>query len=143
MTSSLPPLNPLLQLCGKRTRDIFAAGLEDSYKDEEKRCVTSTISPPSHLTSPTSARIRLSVKMNDEYKEVKQLPAPLLAQQGPVGPARPKEQRKMITAGRECSILRAGGSSSLFPTSEYGYRHRPHDCANRQHSPTPTFHFHL
>lgn len=48
-----------------------------------------------------SARIRLSVKMNDEYKDVRSLPAPLLAQQGQVGPARPKDQRKMITAGRE------------------------------------------
>ena len=48
-----------------------------------------------------SARIRLSVKMNDEFKEVRQLPASLLAQQGPVGPARPKENRKMITAGRK------------------------------------------
>ena len=37
MTSSLPPLNPLLQACGKRTRDIFASGLDDTYKDEEKR----------------------------------------------------------------------------------------------------------
>ncbi|KAI0668257.1 WD40 repeat-like protein [Trametes maxima] len=82
MTSSLPPLNPLLQQCGKRTRDIFASGLDDSMRDEEK-----------------SARIRLSVKMSDEYKEVRELPAPLLAQQGPVGPARPKEQRKAITAG--------------------------------------------
>ncbi|RDX45921.1 WD40 repeat-like protein [Polyporus arcularius HHB13444] len=82
MTSSLPPFNPLLQSCGKRTRDIFAAGLDESYKDEEK-----------------SARIRMAVKLNDEYKEVKQLPAALLAQQGPVGPARPKEQRKMITSG--------------------------------------------
>ena len=42
MTTSLPPLNPLLQTCGKRTRDIFASGLEDSFKDEEKRCA-----PPS------------------------------------------------------------------------------------------------
>lgn len=42
--------------------------------------------------------------MNDEYKEVKQLPGPLLSQQGPVGPARPKEQRKMITAGREYAL---------------------------------------
>lgn len=47
-----------------------------------------------------SARVRLSVKINDEYKDVKELPAPLLAQQGQVGPARPKEQRKMIEAGR-------------------------------------------
>ena len=55
--------------------------------------------------SAYSARIRLSVKMTDEYKEVMQLPAPLLAQQGPVGPAKPKEQRKMITAGRECTLV--------------------------------------
>ena len=45
------------------------------------------------------------MKMTDEYKEVMQLPAPLLAQQGPVGPAKPKEQRKMITAGRECTLV--------------------------------------
>ncbi|KAH9914386.1 WD40 repeat-like protein [Epithele typhae] len=82
MTSSLPPLNPLLQVCGKRTRDIFASGLEEPGKDEEK-----------------SAKLRLSVKINDEFREVRQLPPALLAQQGGVGPARPKETRKMITAG--------------------------------------------
>lgn len=43
----------------------------------------------------------MSVKLRDEYSDVKELPASLLAQQGPVGPTRPKEQRKMITAGRE------------------------------------------
>ena len=49
------------------------------------------------------------MKITDEYKEVKQLPASLLSQQGPVGPARPKEQRKMITAGRESiSTCRSG-----------------------------------
>ena len=102
MTSSLPPLNPLLQACGKRTRDIFAAGLDETYKDEEKRCVLECHGCVNNdLSRIPSARIRMSVKLNDEYKEVKQLPAPLLAQQGPVGPARPKEQRKMITAGRE------------------------------------------
>lgn len=52
-----------------------------------------------------STRIRLAVKINDEYKDAKELPAPLLAQQGQVGPARPKEQRKMITAGRMCSVI--------------------------------------
>lgn len=51
--------------------------------------------------SLTSARLRLNVKINDEYGDYKQLPAVLLAQQGAVGPARPKQDRKMITAGRE------------------------------------------
>lgn len=54
------------------------------------------------LTLSNSARIRLAVKINDEYHDAKELPASLLAQQGQVGPARPKEQRKMITAGSTC-----------------------------------------
>ncbi|CCL98878.1 uncharacterized protein FIBRA_00885 [Fibroporia radiculosa] len=81
-TSTLPPLNPLLKVCGKRTRDIFASCPDDSIQEE-----------------PKSARIRLSVKINDEYKDVRELPAQLLTQQGSVGPARPKEMRKAITAG--------------------------------------------
>ena len=44
------------------------------------------------------------MKMNDEFQDVRELPASLLAQQGPVGPSRPKEQRKAITAGRECVL---------------------------------------
>lgn len=48
-----------------------------------------------------SARLRLSVKINDEYKPYKELPPALLAQQTPVGPARPNQQRKAITAGRK------------------------------------------
>ena len=44
--------------------------------------------------------MRLSVKINDEYRDYKQLPPALLQQQGPVGPARPKQDRKMIEAGR-------------------------------------------
>ncbi|KAF9652534.1 WD40 repeat-like protein [Thelephora ganbajun] len=80
---SLPPLNPLLKASGKRTREIFASCPDDNIKDDER-----------------STRIRLSVKINDEYKDYKQLPPALLSQQGPVGPARPKDaQRKMITAG--------------------------------------------
>lgn len=49
----------------------------------------------------TSARIRLAVKINDEYRDYKELPPPLLAQQGPVGPSRPAPDpaRKMITSG--------------------------------------------
>lgn len=48
-----------------------------------------------------STRLRLAVKINDEYKDYKSLPSTLLAQQGAVGPARPKEARRMITAGGE------------------------------------------
>ena len=48
-----------------------------------------------------SAKLALSVKINDEYGHAKNLPSALLAQQGQVGPQRPKEDRKLITAGRE------------------------------------------
>lgn len=43
----------------------------------------------------------MAVKIRDEYEHYRELPAALLSQQGAVGPARPKEARKMITAGRE------------------------------------------
>jgi pleiotropic regulator 1 len=82
-TAALPALDPLLRRSAKRTRDIFASCPEDGLKDDEK-----------------SARIRLSVKINDEYKDFKELPPSLLAQQGIVGPARPKGHQKAITAGR-------------------------------------------
>jgi len=82
-TATLPPLDPLFRRSAKRTRDIFASCPEDGIRDEEK-----------------SARIRLSVKITDEYRDFKELPPALLSQQGPVGPSRPKDpQPKMITAG--------------------------------------------
>jgi pleiotropic regulator 1 len=104
MTSAaaLPPLEPLLRRSAKRTRDIFASCPEDGLREDEKRFVSSL-----HFTSGQfllrkncSARIRLSVKINDEYKDFKELPPSLLAQQGTVGPARPKGHQKAITAGR-------------------------------------------
>jgi len=49
--------------------------------------------------------IHLSVKINDEYCDFKELPPALLAQQGPIGPAQPKEQRKEITAGHRLLVL--------------------------------------
>ena len=52
-----------------------------------------------------SAKLRLSVKINDEYRDYRQLPPALLQQQGPVGPARPKQDRKMIEAGRAFKSL--------------------------------------
>ncbi|KAI6127242.1 WD40-repeat-containing domain protein [Pisolithus croceorrhizus] len=81
-TSTLPPLEPLLRQSVQATQAIFASCPDDGLKDEEQ-----------------SARLRLSVKINDEYKHYKELPPALLAQQGPVGPARPTPQRKAITAG--------------------------------------------
>ncbi|KAL0948315.1 hypothetical protein HGRIS_010905 [Hohenbuehelia grisea] len=83
-TAGLPPLEPLFRHSAKRTRDIFASCPDVGLGDEEK-----------------SARIRLSVKINDEYHYAKELPSALLAQQGLVGPAAPKAQaqRKMITGG--------------------------------------------
>jgi pleiotropic regulator 1 len=58
------------------------------------------------LIKAPSARIRLSVKINDEYRDYKELPPSLLAQQGAVGPVRPKGHQKAITAGRtsHCSF---------------------------------------
>ncbi|KAG2028617.1 hypothetical protein BDR03DRAFT_1019571 [Suillus americanus] len=49
--------------------------------------------------------IHLSVKINNEYCDFKELPPALLAQQGPIGPAQPKEQRKAITAGHRLLVL--------------------------------------
>ncbi|KAG1816996.1 hypothetical protein EV424DRAFT_1348051 [Suillus variegatus] len=77
-THGLPPLDPLLR-SAKRTRDIFASCPNDRMKEDEK-----------------SARIHLSVKINDEYHDFKELPPALLAQQGPIGPAQPKEQTKSM-----------------------------------------------
>ena len=97
---SLPPLNPLLKASGKRTREIFASCPDDNIKDDERRFVTLR-SQHADDQPCNSARIRLSVKINDEYKDYKQLPPALLSQQGPMGPSRPKDaQRKLLTAGR-------------------------------------------
>ncbi|KAH9057357.1 WD40 repeat-like protein [Lactarius vividus] len=85
-TSGLPPLDPLFQSNAKRTYSVFSSYPDAGLREEEK-----------------SARLRLSVKINDEYKHYKQLPSALLAQQGPVGPARPTEMRKAITAGPSSS----------------------------------------
>ncbi|CAL1702575.1 unnamed protein product [Somion occarium] len=99
--ASLPPLNPLLKVSGKRTHAVFASSIDDNLKDEEK-----------------SARIRLSVKIQDEYADYKELPAPLLAQQGPVGPSRPKEQRKMITAGPSSDASKIIATIDNTPTPQ-------------------------
>ncbi|KIY44647.1 WD40 repeat-like protein [Fistulina hepatica ATCC 64428] len=82
MTSTLPPLDPLFRKSAKRTHALFAACPEEGLKDEER-----------------STRLRLAVKLRDEYNDFRELPAVLTSQQGQVGPSRPQEQRKMITSG--------------------------------------------
>ncbi|KII84842.1 hypothetical protein PLICRDRAFT_701575 [Plicaturopsis crispa FD-325 SS-3] len=100
-TSALPPLDPLLRRSAKRTRDIFASCPDEGEREDEK-----------------SARIRLSVKINDEYRDFKELPAALLSQQGPVGPARPKTNQKAITAGPSADTSRMIAQIDNTPTHQ-------------------------
>lgn len=54
------------------------------------------------LNETCSARVRLAIKIYDEYRDYKELPPSLLSQQGPIGPSRSGQAgpaRKMITAG--------------------------------------------
>ena len=53
--------------------------------------------------------------MNDEYKHYKQLPPALVTHQVPVGPARPKEMRKAITAGPSSETTRMIASIDTTP----------------------------
>ncbi|KAJ3928673.1 MAG: WD40 repeat-like protein [Lentinula lateritia] len=88
-THALPPLEPQLRHNAKRTRAVFASCPDDSITDEER-----------------SVRLRLAVKINDEFRQFKELPPALLSQQGAIGPARPKETRKMITANGDAETSR-------------------------------------
>ncbi|KAH9984245.1 WD40 repeat-like protein [Russula vinacea] len=106
-TSGLPPLDPLFKSNAKRTYSVFASYPDAGLRDEEK-----------------SARLRLAVKMNDEYKHYKQLPPALVAQQVPVGPARPKEMRKAITAGPSSETTRMIASIDTTPEQRPTY-HAP------------------
>ncbi|KIM44133.1 hypothetical protein M413DRAFT_443177 [Hebeloma cylindrosporum] len=81
-TAALPSLDTLHRKSAKRTRAIFAAEAGDTLYEEE-----------------SSSRVRLAVKIRDEYRDFKELPPALLSQQGPVGPSRPLPSRKMITSG--------------------------------------------
>ena len=70
------------------------------------------------LLTSTSMRLKLAVKINDEYKEYKELPPALMAQQGPVGPARPKANQKMITAGREYQKSQDSGCNTSLASAD-------------------------
>src|ERR1700722_1129663 len=108
-TSVLPPLEPLLQSTAKRTRDIFSSCPDQGLKDDERRYVHLCIRNGFHTLNfgTKSTKAYLSVKINDEYRDFKELPQALLAQQGPVGPARPTTHLKAITAGRRLTQNRA------------------------------------
>ncbi|KAG8929836.1 pre-mRNA-splicing factor prp46 [Tulasnella sp. 418] len=83
----LPPLEPLLRAGVKRTAKVFQDTPLDGNDDEK------------------SARVRYSVKLRDEYKNVRELPSALVSVQvGPVGPAKPGP--KMITAGPSADTTR-------------------------------------
>ena len=114
-TSGLPPLDPLFKSNAKRTYSVFASYPDAGLREEEKRCAHGIGLPYSNQRCSNSARLRLSVKINDEYKDYKQLPSALLAQQGPVGPARPTEIRKAITAGPSSETTRLIASIDTTP----------------------------
>ncbi|KDN41702.1 hypothetical protein RSAG8_07233, partial [Rhizoctonia solani AG-8 WAC10335] len=90
--ASLPPLEQLLKQSGKRTASIFYA--ENGEVEEEK-----------------SARVRLAVKIRDEYLDVQTLPSALLAREGIVGPARPGAVGPKAIAGPQQKLITAGPSS--------------------------------
>jgi pleiotropic regulator 1 len=105
-TPGLPPLDTLVRRGVKRTADIFAASNPDAFQDNQR-----------------SSRLRLSSKIYDEYRDVKQLPTALMSQQGPVGPTRPGAapagpQRKMITSGPDAPLLSSMTSHELALTSQ-------------------------
>jgi len=79
---STPSFETLLRRSQKRTASVFLGTSLDPAGDER------------------SAKIRLSVKIRDEFQDSKTLPVALLAQQqGPVGPARPKSIAAGATTG--------------------------------------------
>ena len=99
--TGLPPLEELHRVSAKRTRALFASETGDLLLEEESRSASFGSYKVDLRSFLSSARIRLAVKINDEYRDYKVLPPPLLAQQGPVGPSRPAPDpaRKMITSG--------------------------------------------
>lgn len=69
-------IDEIVRRNAKRTRSMFAEPDVSSSQYE------------------VAAKARLASKIKDEYKDAKELPAALLAQQGGVGPARPGQKRK-------------------------------------------------
>jgi pleiotropic regulator 1 len=85
----------LLRESARRTRDIFAACPDDAAHDEH------------------SARLRLAVKIADEYTHYRELPSALLAQQGP---ARPNAQ-PLLTSDTERMIAAIDSAPTPQPST--------------------------
>ncbi|KAG8899003.1 pre-mRNA-splicing factor prp46 [Tulasnella sp. 403] len=103
-SGTLPPLAPLLRTSVKRTAQIFTdTELGDGREDEKVSVVLILLTTAEYslnyviLLGTSRSRLRLSVKIRDEYKDFRDLPPALSAQVGPVGPAKPGQ--KLITAG--------------------------------------------
>ncbi|KAJ7710897.1 WD40-repeat-containing domain protein [Mycena rosella] len=61
-----------------------------------------------------SARIRLSVKIHDEYRDFQEFPQALLSQQGNVGPSRPRDRTSRMIAAIDNTPI---AHPSTFPSS--------------------------
>ena len=77
-----------------------------SRRPQRRRAQVSPTRPLLPTLTPHSARLRLAVKIADEYKHYRELPSALLAQQGAVGPARPSSQ-KLLTASDTSRMIAA------------------------------------
>lgn len=96
------PLPELQRLSTKRTFAVFATESLDNYPENESVYAMFCFSKSFKLIQGRCrSKFRTRVKVNSEYKDYLTLPAALLAQQGPVGPARPTTLA--ITAG--CTSL--------------------------------------
>ncbi|KIM31405.1 hypothetical protein M408DRAFT_258850 [Serendipita vermifera MAFF 305830] len=91
------PLPNLQRMSAKRTYAMFASQSLDGLPEHEQ--VT---------------KMRTNIRIRNEYQDYTTLPAVLLAQQAPVGPARPKTLA--ITAGPGAAGPSTDGALTLVPT---------------------------
>lgn len=112
--SSTPSLPSLLHASHQRTRLLFQAD-------------ASPLSPASSSSLPADAyesmiKTRLSSKIASEYRDARQLPQALLAQQGGVGPARPDAAVNGAAAGQKRKAPSASLTESYIDELEGGGR---------------------
>src|SRR4051812_30071706 len=106
VTSPAPPLESLLNLSAKRTRDLFLLHYGAVAMDEAE-----------------SQRVKLTAKIHDEYDGVRELPAALQQQQK--ASQRKKEGKKSQQSTIEGAMEIEGGDSNLqkmiegIPAKEY------------------------
>ncbi|GAA5875369.1 hypothetical protein JCM8547_003217 [Rhodosporidiobolus lusitaniae] len=113
MTDSLPPIDHLVRRSAKRAHALFSAEEAFTVPDEANQ---------------RSTKVRLASKIESEYRNVKTLPAALIAQQkGGAGPARPAgpapaagPQRKLIEGPMAQAVESLANSQALTTTSSAG-----------------------